>query len=386
MADIVIPKPQGTGVYAINFDVYYGTGTGLQRQNWGTSESFVMQNVFVADLDGDGRSDLIIAGGVYGPTYGNATRIFLARENGFIPAPAQYQLPNGEIAVAAVDVNGDGRSEIIHHNGNLAVRIRVSQGQAPDLLTTVTNDHGGKTRITYKPSSAWVNDRLPTLLHTVASVELDNGQNVIGRTDFSYSGGFYDSVERRFLGFRNARAVLPCNPGETLCPERYFAFQQDVASAGAVKELEFWTGPKPGVVAAGVPTGVMLRKDVNTWDVNTNVAALPYWARNIASDRNEYDGGATKTSRTERTFDAYNNVLVLTEKGDVADATDDKRLVRQHFPNTTAYIVDRPGSEAHYRVDGTVMSETRFSYDGAASYTTPPLRGDVTQTARSLVP
>jgi Insecticide toxin TcdB middle/N-terminal region/Salmonella virulence plasmid 65kDa B protein/FG-GAP-like repeat len=386
ISDIAIPKPQGAGVYAINFDVYYGTGSGLQRQNWGVSGSFMMQQVLVADVDGDGRSDIIVAGGsdVVGSPY---TRIFLGRENGFVAAPASFNVPPTDIAIAVVDINGDGRADIIHYNGtNVYAQIRLSTGPAPDLLSQITNDHGGKTRVTYKPSSDWVNDRMPAILQTVASVELDNGLGVIGRNDFSYSGGFYDSVERRFLGFRNARAVLPCNPGETLCPERYFAFQQDVASAGAVKELEYWTGPKPGVVAAGVPTGVMLRKDVNTWTVNTNAAALPYTARNIASDRNEYDGGATKTSRTERTFDAYNNIQVLIEKGDTADATDDKRLVRQFFPNTAAYIVERQGSEAHYRVDGTIMSETRFSYDGAASYTTPPLRGDVTQAARSLVP
>lgn len=186
---------------------------------------------------------------------------------------------------------------------------------SPNLLSEVKNDHGGKTRVTYKPSSDWHNDKLPLVLQTVSAIELDDGRGTTSPTLFSYSGGQYDSVERRFLGFRNARAQLPCNSFETMCPERYYTFQQDLASAGLVKEIESWTGPKPGVAA---PTGIKLRHETHTWQVNTT--SLPYWARDVQTDHVELDiSGSNKTSRIYRTFDAFDNITRRQEAGDIND-------------------------------------------------------------------
>jgi RHS repeat-associated protein len=338
----------------------------------------------IRSLDHNLTDLLIVGAGFCGP---DASKVIRNKNPNFEVTSVSF--PGGGSWVGTGDFDGDGDEETLWlvpigsdpDSGLQALQIHfTSTGPSPDLLSSIKSPHGGETRVTYTPSSAWASNKVPYVLQTVTDVVQDNGLGTVGTTHFAYSGGFYDHVERRFLGFRNARAMLPCNAGETVCPERYYTFRQDVASAGAIEEIQYWTGPRPDT---GTTTpGVMLRKDTETWVVNTNIATLPYRAQNTVSDRTIYDGAA-KTSRVERTFDAYNNVTSLWERGDIDQTADDVQTVKTFVPNTSLYIVDHPATEVQNSAAGTQLASKSIAYDGLAQGAAP-VRGDPTSLARWL--
>ena len=374
LADIV--EPRRSGYSNISFRVHLSTGSAFQYSTWFTLPG--PQNsefpILTGDFDGDGRTDIALSN-QYQSTFTDYT--FLSRGNSFasvnlLEPPVSGKTP--AIKVVA-DFNGDGRADILYRAppSTLTMKVSVTQGTYPDLMTSVKNQFGGITSLTYTPSTNWTNNYLPFVLQTISMVRQDNGTGVIGDTYFGYSGGFFDNVERRFLGFRNASSVLPCNAGETVCPERHYTFRQDVASAGALEKLEHWNGSPTG-------GGTLLREDVETWVVNTNPATLPYRAQNTVSERISYDGGVTKTSRIERTFDIYNNRTLVVEKGDIATTADDRQISRTFLPNTTNYIVSLPAKERRLNGTGTLLAETFFYYDGATTWNqTVGTKGELTK-------
>ena len=370
LADIAEPRVVGTSG---EIRVHLSTGTGFQYSTWYTSATGPGR-MLAGDLDGDGRTDI----GLYGQD-----KTLASRGTSFVEVTNQMDPPisGGIISIsttrAVADFNGDGRADILYQapqsGPTVTMKVVVTAGQYPDLMTSVKNKFGGTTSLTYTPSSNWTNNYLPIILQTISMVRQDNGTGVIGDTFFGYSGGFFDNVERRFLGFRNASSVLPCNAGETVCPERHYTFRQDVASAGAIEKLEHWNGSPTG-------GGTLLREDVETWVVNTNPAALPYTAQNTESERISHDGGVTKTSRIERAFDIYNNQTLVVEKGDIATTADDRQIARTFLPNTTNYIVNLPAKERRLNGTGTLLAETFFYYDGATTWNqTVGTKGELTK-------
>lgn len=366
-----------TGSNAVCVDVLISHGTAFARAAWATDLPSSSE-FHVGDLNGDGRQDIVLG------SASTPHKMLLSSGTFFsVGDLSSNWLPLEGTHLAVADFNGDGMADVVDLQRTPNI-IHASAFPHPDLLTSVKNQFGGYTRATYTPSSQWVNDKLPYVLQSVSLVEQDNGLGSVGQTFFGYSGGFYDSVERRFLGFRTARAVLPCNPGETVCPERHYTFRQDVASAGALERKEYWSGPQPG---PGITNpGVKLRQDDETWVVNTAPTALPYWSRNTASQVTQYDGGVTKTSLVERTFDTYNNVTDTRLRGDTAITTDDKRVSRGFYPNTASYIVNRPAREFQRNQAGSVIADTYYGYDGDGSTGLPPTKGDVTRVLRWLSP
>ncbi|WP_198411891.1 FG-GAP-like repeat-containing protein [Microvirga flavescens] len=328
--------------------------------------TFAVQGALVGDLEGDGRSDIFIpsswvnvAGKVI--RYKGATLV-------------QETLPNvtGSNVVARVgDFDGDGKTDFFTD------KVWTSSGKPQDLLTKVKNAWGGITDIAYEPSTTTPNTRLPFVLQRVSSIKRDDGRGNITKTGFSYSGGLYDYAHRRFFGFKNVAMKLPCIAGETACPVRTYEFRQDVASAGKIEKLTVSAGPISGTST--------LRVLDEEWTVNT--ATIPYWSRNTATTTTDTLVGGTRTKKVKRTFDGYGNRTSLTEYGTGAN-----RTTRWGFyPNKASYIVNRPGIERVY--NGTAdtpdpdneIARTLFYYDGqTSSYGTPPVRGDVTWTRRWL--
>ncbi len=107
------------------------------------------------DADGDGRNDLVQAW-----QDGSALKLIVYRN-------ANTGLSTGEAADASlaspdvsqvwpVDYNGDGKTDLIQATsgaGKLALTGYRSQGEIPDLVSTLTNNVGGRFTLTYKPLS-----------------------------------------------------------------------------------------------------------------------------------------------------------------------------------------------------------------------------------------
>ncbi|MGO4574217.1 FG-GAP-like repeat-containing protein, partial [Microvirga sp. 2TAF3] len=328
-------------------------------------------SALVGDLDGDGRSDIF-----FPPRFGFSDKGQVLRLKG--SAFVLGNLPDVAISSAvarAGDFDGDGKTDI------LTDKIWTSAGAPQDLLTSVRNVWGGLTSITYESSGEFAiaspTTRMPFVLQQVKTIKQDDGRGNVTTNTFSYSGGFYDYRHRRFLGFKAVTMKLPCTSGEVQCPVREYQFRQDIASAGKIQKLTVKSGSS------------LLRQVVEEWSVNTST--VPYSARNVSTTTTDTLDTTSRTKKVERAFDAYGNLTTLKEHGRL-DLPGDERTTRWSFyPNTSAYIVNRPGSERVYAgvaepssLDNEI-ARTLFYYDGqTGSYSLPPSRGDVTWTRRWL--
>jgi RHS repeat-associated protein len=92
-----------------------------------------------------------------------------------------------------------------------------------------------------------------------------------------------------------------------------------------------------------------------------------------------------RTTQTSYGYDRYGNITRTLESGFVGVTGDERLTERGYAPNTDAntWIVNKPAWESVY--DGSaadpakLMARTRYTYDGASSYTTAPTKGLLTR-------
>lgn len=317
-----------------------GTGSGWVS---GATSTFAISgniSIGILDLNGDGKTDLVISKGSTarallstGAGFVNVTDLnWTYAGDGKVNCPAgvlgwnsSYPPPNRDFGLdapgdttihmscgEAADINGDGRDDLLAmtEDGPIALITRAAgfestalgngpyfwlfdtrgdgrfgptkpdnhkrlTGAFPDLMTKITVPFGATTSLEYKPSSQWTNIRLPRVMHAVTKTTDNDGRGTTAPTKYAYLNGYYDAVERRFLGFKNVTATLPCIGTETNCPTREYTFRQDRASAGQVEQLDYRD-----------ENNTLFRRDTETWSVTT---APPYRALNTASEQKHYD-------------------------------------------------------------------------------------------------
>jgi hypothetical protein len=86
-----------------------GTGTFPGRQDFGVGLS--PRSVAVADVNGDGRPDLVVANGG-----SNSVSVLLGNGNGTFQSAVNYGVGSSPFSVAVADVNGDGRPDLVVAN------------------------------------------------------------------------------------------------------------------------------------------------------------------------------------------------------------------------------------------------------------------------------
>ena len=132
--------------------VYTALGNGdgsFQAGVASTGPSAQLSALAVADVNGDGRPDVIASNGAAGQIY-----IFLGNGNGSLQAPVAYPVPWESAGVALADFNGDGRVDVaatIYANpGQISILLG---GAIPDLTVALTHGNGftqGQSGATYK--------------------------------------------------------------------------------------------------------------------------------------------------------------------------------------------------------------------------------------------
>ena len=304
-----------------------------------------------------------------------------------------YSTADGGARIA--DIDGDGKADIIealwecngwHGPGCEGHRNVWLSTAGTNGLTSVTNPLGGTTTVDYTPSSAWTNQNLPMVLQTVSSITTDDGRGTptsSSTTTYAYEGGLWHAAERRFLGFRKASTTLPCIGAEAQCPYTETTFRQDLASAGRVEQVDRFDG-----------AGTLLTRALEEYVINDTTA--PYTALNTASESQIIVGAVTRRTRVTRDFDAYANVILETALGDADVAGDEITAATDYNPNTADYIVSLPARLRSFDgigTGGTLLTESRIIYDmydpavpfpppaptGNTSWNQPPTRGDANE-------
>jgi YD repeat-containing protein len=194
-------------------------------------------------------------------------------------------------------------------------------------------------------------------------------------TTYSYAGGKYNFVERRFLGMGQETEFLPCIAGESTCPTVARTFSQDFASVGAVKDETYRNG---AALIVGQTSRIF----------TANNATPPYTSLPTEEIAYRYEAPGSGLSpgylalRKVFTYDARGNITLEQDHGR-NDVTGDERSIYTDFaPNNTAYIVSLPArSSTHAALTsaGALLERTLFLYDNASAYSTAPVKGDLTK-------
>lgn len=344
------------------------------------------------DVNGDGKSDIVE---FYPFGISTRRRIWLSTGTGFVLGTSDTSM--GAYSCDSktggcysqfmeMDVNGDGLAEMVEvYSANLGLNkgrhVWSIGGPFPDLLASRTNEWGGRTTVSYTPSSSWANTSNITVLQTASAVTIDDGRGGSATTRYSYSGGIFNWSERRFMGFRYQKETQPCIAGEAACPYTETWFRQDYGAATKPERIDRRTG-----------SGALLTSTLHEY--TTNSATVPWtalltgtWEYTYINSGAVCPGTDCKRKYKSRTFNAYGEAPQEIDYGDY-DLTGDERTTSTIFvPNRTAYIVNRPADVKEHQGAGTagaLLNETLSYYDGATAWSQAPTAGLETKTARWL--
>jgi RHS repeat-associated protein len=368
--------------------VALSNGTGYTRTWFDSINTDYLPNnqqFYFADVNGDGRADLVTTWHDPACTHSaNATAgicASVALSNGtgytrtwFDSINTDY-MPNNQQFYFA-DVNGDGKADLVTtwhdpactHSANategICASVNLAPGPIPDLLTTAHNGLGATTTIAYAPST-----NMPDPIQTVSSITTDDGRGVTGVSRYSYSGWKVDSANHEALGFGTVKDVFDTGGDYTET-----TYQQTVQSSG-----------KPASVSTKNSAGAIY--SYSTYQYAESSAA-PFTS--VLSQQDDYTCNLTSHCRDKRvsySYDSYGNQTQATEYGDLAVIGDGRMTVTSYVPNTTAYLVNLPSAVTIYSgllssptVSPPKVKQTTYYYDGATSATSAPTQGLLSRT------
>jgi Tfp pilus tip-associated adhesin PilY1 len=123
--DLVVAEYGGTGESAVA--ILLGDGTGRFRLSATYPSGVETTGVAVADFNGDGHYDVVVADNI------GSVKVFFGTGKGTLGKPATYRLPGtNPISIAAGDLNGDGHPDLAVAEaigGSVAVLLNDGTGK-----------------------------------------------------------------------------------------------------------------------------------------------------------------------------------------------------------------------------------------------------------------
>jgi len=328
----------------------------LDRGIWASNFGAGKQPV-VFDCNGDGVTDI----GFY--DYASGT-IQIQISNGasafdrVCQLDFEFSFRDPNMSFQPGDFTGDGLLDpAIFNRFTSQGEVALSNGKMPDLLTSLENSRGGRTRITYKSSAAFMNEGgdgvsdLPFVMPLIDSVTQSDGLGNRYTTKYSARGGKFDFADHEFRGFEEVIAIDP------LLNVTRTKFAQDDIFKGRILSSTVLDG-----------FGNRWSESRTVWDRREISPGIQFVF--AAASETDLVGGDTtfRTVRTEYAYDNYGNVTEARELGDVL-RTGDERITRTDFEYREAdWLVSLVSESEVLESDGaTRVSSRSFEYDGAGS-------------------
>ncbi|MDD4980038.1 MAG: SpvB/TcaC N-terminal domain-containing protein [Candidatus Omnitrophica bacterium] len=351
---------------------YLNTGSGWVRNDafnlpdGNFTENGVNQGRVLIDINADGLNDLLIAKDGYRATYLN-TGSGWRRDDSFNITDGDFVDSQGrDQARYLTDLNGDGLMDIcIAKDGYKKTYLNLS-GPA-DLLVEVANGLGAKAKIEYTSSTQYENyypnktGKLPFSLQLVSRLTLEDNQGNSYPTTYFYKDGYFEPKEREFRGF----SYVKVSDADGNYTESYF--KQDNIYKGRLYEQEFKN-----------KDGNLYSKIENVWQ-HTEIYPGVYFVYLSSADNFTYDGDASyKHARTEFEYDNYGNTTKVIYYGDVDIIEDDKTQTTEYAYNTSDWAIALP-KRTSLLYNQQKVSEKRFYYDNTTDINQAPAKGLLTK-------
>ncbi len=282
------------------------------------------------------------------------------------------------------DFNGDGITDRALFDkdaqGINRWKVQLSALKPSDLMTEINNGIGGKTKVTYSYAAKQDNNALPFPVYVASSISLVDTLPVgqpeeVYTQNFSYSGGYYDAVDREFRGFAKIKVLDPISNNYT---ETYF-YQgkpgQDGALKGQIDKALAFDGNNRQISQA-----------INTYEVRKagpqdNALGFPMLTETSTTVWEE--NGVSISTKSRIVYDNIGNVTEAFDDGDILITGDEKSTATAY---SSAYgnghnrplevllrdndlnIISKKAFE--YDVKGNLATENVFIFDSLNSLTT----------------
>jgi len=328
------------------------------------------QGVRLADINGDGLTDIIKANGSrYEDTWINNGNGWMKDQSWNVPERASFvsSLGNNK-GVRIVDVNGDGLVDIM--NGGDSEVTFINKNVKTYLLKKINNNLGGSNSIDYIESTKynkgpnnisdlgfnlWVVDKL-TDANGMSGVQ-NSSYNVY----YAYNDGYYDYYKKEFRGFNNVNEI---KPNITIIKH---SFNQSDGLKGKEYKTETFSD-----------SSTLFQKIEYKWNENKKGN---YYNPLVSKITNYlYDGSydLPKISEIEYSYDNYGNKLSINYLGDNSTKSDERYENFEYVYNTSAWILNKQKHYLLYDYDNsTKIKEEFYRYDNL-SYGTTPINGSLT--------
>jgi len=251
-------------------------------------------------------------------------------------------------AIAVADVNGDGRADVVTSAASGAGNVRLAQARSPDAINKITNSLGAFVEIAYSPltdstvytkstgSTCPVRDLpLQSPVQLVSSINQSNGiiqsDGIVGKykTTYKYAGAKVHTKGGGFLGFSSVAATNTPEPPTTVTTTK--TFRQDYPFQGLVTQSSTTLG-----------SGAVLTQVNNNWNTFLFANSTGKYHRcDLAGTEqitNDLDGTAMPTvTTTYSNPDAFGNVqdiVVSTKIGATPDGY--SKATHNVYTNDTA--------------------------------------------------
>ncbi len=310
----------------------------------------------------------------------------------------------GEKVIDTLDMNGDGLLDQVYIGapdcpvcgGTSGSDYAVYLHPGPEgLLETVTNELGGVTRLTYKPST-WFRgpaqattagegqpESLPAAVRTappqwlLASITVEDGRPTTDDQDQSieYAELRYDTERREYLGARMAESVDPAS----VVTRRFY--HQTPERQGRLEFLEVEDA-----------AGAVLRTEKTTWTAVSTVSdsngTVPdsWFAQptEIRTTLRDPGSGNLQTRVESRSYAAKTgNLLTRRDWGPdgVQGTADDFEKQFHYTPNLSTWLVSYPYATAEFlgAPTGGAWGKIELLYYDGNGLLTPPEQGLVTE-------
>jgi hypothetical protein len=313
LTDLVHARTNDNVLYFLPY-LSDGSGGFVAAPSYWTNTSYnggepTLFMVLPADLDGDGRTDLVHVRTNSGELY--FLRYLSDGSGGFVAAPSHWtgtHYNGGEatlFTVIAGDINGDAKADLIHARTNVNIlqfTSHCSSTPPADLLTSASNG-ASTTTVQYRattdpatyskdPASAYPIVSIQPSLHVVRSIDRSDGVGGGRTSTFAYGGLKLDRNGRGMLGFRWMDDADSAT-GITMRGEN----RQDWPYVGL-----------PSLVRKTQSSGAVLGQTLNTYG-STNPATgvhFPFISQSVETG-NDLNGTALPTVTTDTSYDAYGN-------------------------------------------------------------------------------